>query len=69
VDDDRHAAKSPPSGLSTILLVFAAVDIVLALLLLLAGGFSWQFWAIAAIGIALAIYAAKERLRPAPPRS
>ncbi|HWG56232.1 MAG TPA: hypothetical protein VNT58_06880 [Gaiellaceae bacterium] len=67
MDDDRPAAKPAPAGLSTILLVFAAVDLILALLLLLAGGFSWQFWAIAAIGVGLAIYAARERLRPAPP--
>lgn len=37
------------------LLVFAAIDIVLALLLLLGGGFSAQFWVVLAIGLALAV--------------
>ncbi len=36
------------------LLIFAAIDLVLALLLLAAGGFSIQFLAVAAIGLALA---------------
>lgn len=37
------------------LLVFAAIDIVLALLLLLAGGFSIEFWLVLLIGLALAV--------------
>ena len=36
------------------LLIFAAIDLVLALLLLLAGGFSIQFLVVGAIGLALA---------------
>ena len=36
------------------LLIFAAIDLVLALLLLVAGGFSIQFLVIVAIGLALA---------------
>jgi hypothetical protein len=36
------------------LLLFAAIDIVLALVLLVAGGFSAQFLVVAAIGLALA---------------
>ena len=35
-------------------LVFAAIDLVLAFLLLVDGGFSIHFWLVAAIGIALA---------------
>jgi fatty acid desaturase len=57
--------KPPPSGLSTVLFVFAAIDLILALALLAAGGFSWQFWAIALIGVGLAVYGLKERLFPA----
>ncbi len=36
------------------LLIFAAIDLVLALLLLVAGGFSIQFLVVGAIGLALA---------------
>jgi hypothetical protein len=36
------------------LLLFAAIDLVLALLLLVAGGFSLEFLVVAAIGLALA---------------
>jgi hypothetical protein len=57
--------KPPPSGLSLVLFVFAAIDLILALALLVVGGFSWQFWAIALIGVALAGYGLKERLFPA----
>jgi hypothetical protein len=57
--------KPPPSGLSLVLFVFAAIDLILALALLVVGGFSWQFWAIALIGVALAAYGLKERLFPA----
>jgi hypothetical protein len=35
------------------LLIFAAIDLVLALLLLVAGGFSIQFLVVGAIGLAL----------------
>ena len=37
------------------LLVFAAIDLALALFLLLDGGFTLHFWLIALIGVALAI--------------
>jgi hypothetical protein len=37
------------------LLIFAAVDLVLAFLLLLDTGFSVEFWLIAAIGVVLAV--------------
>ena len=57
--------KEPPSGLSLVLFVFAAIDLVLALALLVVGGFTWHFWAIALIGVALAAYGLKERLFPA----
>jgi hypothetical protein len=57
--------KPPPSGLSTVLFIFAAIDLVLALALLVVGGFSWQFWAIMLIGVGLAAYGLKERLFPA----
>ena len=57
--------KQPPSGLSVVLFVFAALDLILALTLLTVDGFSWQFWAIALIGGALAAYGLKERLFPA----
>ncbi len=54
------------------LLIFAGIDLVLALLLLVAGGFSVQFLAVAAIGLALAgiglwsvfSQAAIDRVRP-----
>ncbi|HWH06356.1 MAG TPA: hypothetical protein VNT23_07955 [Gaiellaceae bacterium] len=64
MEHEPEHPKPPPSGLSTVLLVFAGIDLVLALVLLLAGGFSWQFWAIALVGIALALYALKERSFP-----
>jgi hypothetical protein len=48
-DSARHG---PPPAIP--LLVFAAIDIVLALLLLVAGGFSIQFLVVGAIGLALA---------------
>jgi hypothetical protein len=57
--------KEPPSGLSLVLFVFAAIDLILALALLVVGGFTWQFGAIALIGLALAAYGLKERLFPA----
>ena len=37
------------------LLVFAAIDVVLALVLLLAGGFTIQFWLVLLIGLGLAV--------------
>jgi hypothetical protein len=37
------------------LLVFAAIDLLLALALLLVGGFSLSFFAVAVIGVALAL--------------
>ena len=57
--------KEPPPGISVVLFIFAAIDLILALALLVVGGFSWQFWAIALIGVALAAYGLKERLFPA----
>jgi hypothetical protein len=59
------SSKPPPPGLSLVLFVFAAIDLILALALLLVGGFTWQFGAIALIGVALAAYGLKERLFPA----
>jgi hypothetical protein len=50
VSDSARQAPLPAIPL----LVFAAIDIVLALLLLLAGGFSIQFAVIGLIGLALA---------------
>ena len=48
-----HQRKPPPV---IPLFVFAAVDLVLALMLLLVGGFSLAFLLVAAIGIGLAIW-------------
>jgi len=61
--------RRPPSVLSTALFVFAGIDLILALVLLVVGGFTWQFLAIALIGVFLAAYGLKERLFPAPPRA
>ncbi len=47
-------ARTGPPLPAIPLLVFAAIDIALALLLLVAGGFSAQFLVVAAIGLALA---------------
>jgi hypothetical protein len=44
------------------LLVFAAVDIALALVILIDGGFSIQFWLVAAIGLGLAFFALRALL-------
>ena len=59
---DEREGHGPPSGLSTVLLVFAGIDILLAFVMLTGRGFSWHFWAVAAIGIALALAGLKERL-------
>jgi hypothetical protein len=60
--------QQPPSGLPLVLFVFAAIDLILALALLVVDGFSWQFWAIALIGVAFAAYALKERVFPTQPK-
>jgi hypothetical protein len=67
--DEPDLRGHPPSGLSTVLLLFAGIDILLALVLLLGGGFSWQFWAIAGIGVLLALAGLKERVSPRTPRA
>ena len=59
---EEPETREPPSGLSTVLLVFAGVDILLAFFMLTGRGFSWHFWAVAAIGVALALAGLKERL-------
>jgi len=64
VDDQDARDAPPPSGLSTLLLVFGGIDIVLAFLLLVGGGFSWQFWGITLIGLALVVWGFKERIAP-----
>jgi hypothetical protein len=65
--DEPDLRGQPPSGLSTVLLLFAGIDVVLALVLLLGGGFSWHFWAIAGIGVLLALAGLKERVSPRDP--
>jgi hypothetical protein len=50
VSDSARQAPLPAIPL----LIFAAIDIVLALLLLLAGGFSIQFLVVGVIGLGLA---------------
>ena len=45
------AAKPPPT---IPLLLFAAIDLLVAVFLLLDGGFTIHFWLVAAIGFALA---------------
>ena len=48
------------------LFAFAAIDLVLALLLLLAGGFSIQFWIVALIGMGLTLAGWIALRNPAP---
>ena len=45
------AAKPPPA---IPLLIFAAIDIAIAVFLLVDGGFTTHFWLVAAIGVVLA---------------
>jgi hypothetical protein len=49
---DEPARKAPLPAIP--LLIFGAIDLVLALLLLIGGGFSIQFLVVVAIGLALA---------------
>ena len=67
MEEPRDTRPPPPSVLSTVLLVLAGIDVALALVLLVVGGYSWQFWMIAGIGVLLGALALKERLFPREP--
>ena len=49
---EDEQAKPPLPAIPV--LVFAAIDLVLAFLLLIDGGFTLHFWAVALIGVGLA---------------